>query len=344
MKSAMSEKILKNALASIVILASFVFCCQPVAGQHSQTTLTIRLHEAIQHGDVNAVRQLLDEGADVETAHLDIRPLAWAVLWGRTEMTQLLLERGAKIEATDDMGETALLLAVCKPSDSAHGTGFNPALVKLLLDNGANPDVNSLKAHFLGEEISKDIRMVLQYTWSPKGGFTPLGCAQREDSREIVDLIDRASWQRKILTEAETKEPKERLAFYSNAYRKDPQNVALRKRIFILAAGLTEPPTIPEEARQLFVLATDQIKHAATPAALDQPIALLHKALEIAPWWGNAYFNLSRALEMAGQYDDAAKQLNYYLELKPSETDARDARAHLVVIQAEKDTAAGKPQ
>ena len=36
--------------------------------------------------------------------------------------------------------------------------------------------------------------------------------------------------------------------------------------------ALAEPPAIPEEARQLFVLATDQIKQAGTPAALDQPI------------------------------------------------------------------------
>jgi tetratricopeptide (TPR) repeat protein len=339
---------MKNILPAIVLFFSLFFCCHLAQGQYSQSTLASRLHEAIQHGDVNAARQLLDEGADIETAPLDIRPLAWSVFWGKTEMVRLMLDRGAKIEATDDEGETALLLAVCKPSDPASGTGINPDLVKLLLDYGANPDVSSAKARFLGEEVIEGIRMVMRYTSSPDGGFTPLGCAQRiepwwaGDAHEIVDLIDKASWQRKILTEAETKEPKERLAFYANAYRKDPQNEALRKRIFVLAAELPELPAIPEAARQLFTLATDQIKQAGTPAALDQPIALLRKALEIAPWWANAYYNLSRALEMAGQYDDAARQLNYYLELKPAEADAREARAHLVVIQAEKDVAAHK--
>jgi ankyrin repeat protein len=313
------------------------------AGQHSQSTLSTRLYEAIEHGDVNAARQILDEGADIERVRAGTRPLTLAVLWGRTEMTRLLLDRGAKIEATDELGETALLLAVCKPSDPSSGTGLNPDLVKLLLDNGANLGASSAEAYFFGEEVTKGNRMILRYTSKPLGGFTPRGCAQREDANEIVDLIDKASWQRKILTEAENKEPKERLAFYANAYRKDPKNEALRKRIFVLAAEGTELPAVPEEARQLFALATSQITQARTPQALVQPIGLLRKTLEIAPWWANAYYNYSRALELSGQYDEASKQLNYYLKLNPPESDAREARAHLIVIQTEKEAAAQKP-
>jgi hypothetical protein len=45
---------------------------------------------------------------------------------------------------------------------------------------------------------------------------------------------------------------------------------------------------------------------------------------------------------MRGQYDDAARQLRYYLDLKPAEADASEARTHLVVIQTEKDAAAAR--
>lgn len=107
-------------------------------------------------------------------------------------------------------------------------------------------------------------------------------------------------------------------------------------------ASLPTPLAIPEEANQLFVLASSQIKMASSPQALSQPIGLLSKALEIAPWWNNAYYNLSRAMELNGQCDEAIKQLNYYLKLNPPEADASEARAHIVVIQAEKDTAARK--
>ena len=60
---------------------------------------------------------------------------------------------------------------------------------------------------------------------------------------------------------------------------------------------------------------------------------------EIAPWWGNAYYNLSRALEMHGDYEDALRQMKYYLALKPAEADANEARAHLVVLETERDAA-----
>jgi hypothetical protein len=45
---------------------------------------------------------------------------------------------------------------------------------------------------------------------------------------------------------------------------------------------------------------------------------------------------------MRGQYDDAIQQLNYYLKLTPPAADASEARAHLIVIQALRDTAAHK--
>jgi tetratricopeptide (TPR) repeat protein len=57
-------------------------------------------------------------------------------------------------------------------------------------------------------------------------------------------------------------------------------------------------------------------------------MTLLRKAIEVAPWWGSAYYNLARALEMRGQHDDAIEQIKYCLELNPPDGDAREARAH----------------
>ena len=86
------------------------------------------------------------------------------------------------------------------------------------------------------------------------------------------------------------------------------------------------------------------MKQSSNPEELWKPIELLRNALVIVPWWGNAYYDLSRGLELSGKYDDAVKQLNYYLELKPPGADARQARAQIAVIQAEKQATAGKKQ
>jgi tetratricopeptide (TPR) repeat protein len=158
----------------------------------------------------------------------------------------------------------------------------------------------------------------------------------------LVDLLEEARQQRKLLEQAQAKTPNERLAFYLTVLQRNPQDDSLREKIVQLAATLPNPPAIPEEAQQIFIAASSQIKQATTPTALDQPIALLRKVLAVAPWWANAYYNLSRALEMSGQYGDSIQQLKYYLELNPPEADASEARAHLVVLQAKWDTASHK--
>jgi tetratricopeptide (TPR) repeat protein len=226
------------------------------------------------------------------------------------ELVQLLLDKGANIEARNEDGNTLLMLAVHM---DAH-----KEFVQMLLDKGVDID-------------AKD-----------KAGNTALDLAKRWKHSALADLLEQAGQKRKQLEEAKAKDPRTIFASNLRAYQQNPKDEALREIVILLANSLPEPPPIPEAARQLFVLASGQIKQATTPGALDQPIVLLRKATDLAPWWGNAYYNLSRALEMSGQYDEAIQQLNYYLELKPVEADASEAQAHIVVIQTEKEAAAHK--
>jgi ankyrin repeat protein len=258
---------------------------------------------------------------------------------------QLLLERGANIEATDKFNDTALVRAAREGKIE---------VARLLLDRGAKRRSDALNAAACFDRvINSDIsqRPVLVKLLLEKGagidarnkdGLTALVCAKQMQLASVVDLLEQAGQQRKQLEETQSNDPRVAFATYLSLFQRNPHDDFVREKILQIAPALAEPPAIPEEARQLFVLATDQIKQAGTPAALDQPIALLRKAMEIAPWWSNAYYNLSRALEMRGQYDDAIQQLNYYLKLTPPAADASEARAHLIVIQALRDTAAHK--
>jgi len=165
-------------------------------------------------------------------------------------------------------------------------------------------------------------------------GETALQLAKVRNHAEVAQLLEQAL----------ARDPRTNYAEYLNAFQQKPYEETRREEVIKAAASLPEPPPIPEEARQLFLQASALIKQTSTPAELQKPIELLRKALVIAPWWGNAYYNLSRALELSGQYDEAVKQLNYYLELKPTEADASEARAHIAVIQSEKESAAHKKQ
>ena len=59
-----------------------------------------------------------------------------------------------------------------------------------------------------------------------------------------------------------------------------------------------------------------------------------------APWWGDAYFNLSKAQEQAGDLDDAYSSMQYYLLTEPQ--NKREAQDRLYAIEAKRDKAKGK--
>jgi ankyrin repeat protein len=69
--------------------------------------LATGLHRAVEKGDLPMVRLLLDLQApiDLRDSRYEMTPLAWAVSWGRPEIVQALLNRGARVEPA--MFETA---------------------------------------------------------------------------------------------------------------------------------------------------------------------------------------------------------------------------------------------
>ena len=91
------------------------------------------MFRATRDGDVNAVRGLLDGGADVNARDETTRtPLMYATVKNQKEVVQLLLERGADVNARSDKGETALTLAARQG---------HPEIAQALLRKGADVNV-----------------------------------------------------------------------------------------------------------------------------------------------------------------------------------------------------------
>ena len=75
------------------------------------------LVDAVERGDVAAVRALLDRRADLELARADgLTPLLAAVHADRLDLTDLLLRAGAKASGADRYGVTPLYLAALNGS------------------------------------------------------------------------------------------------------------------------------------------------------------------------------------------------------------------------------------
>ena len=72
----------------------------------------ILIHTAAEAGNIEAVKQHLAEGADVNAkGEKGETPLHGAAFTGRMEVVELLIENGADVNAKDEDGATPLLYA-----------------------------------------------------------------------------------------------------------------------------------------------------------------------------------------------------------------------------------------
>jgi ankyrin repeat protein len=106
------------------------------AGANKSTAPSSALHEAEDKNDVETVKRLIRQGADVNARNARGWPvLVSAASAGHVEITGLLLQAGASVnEKEPSNGGTALFWAAFKG---------HPDVVKLLLDNKADPNIKT---------------------------------------------------------------------------------------------------------------------------------------------------------------------------------------------------------
>jgi len=64
--------------------------------------------DALESGNVDGVKQIIDEGLNVNVLRDGVTPLMIATSKGQTEIAEVILQAGVNINAKSDDGETAL--------------------------------------------------------------------------------------------------------------------------------------------------------------------------------------------------------------------------------------------
>ena len=101
----------------------------------------IKLIQAVQDGNLEAVQKYLAAGMDVNTKDgYGATPLLYAAEYGRNDVAELLITNGADLNATYNDGLTALHAAVLNGSNE---------IVKLLIDQGADVNAKAKLKNFL---------------------------------------------------------------------------------------------------------------------------------------------------------------------------------------------------
>jgi len=123
---------------------------------------------------------------------------------------------------------------------------------------------------------------------------------------------------------------------YMADLKSSPDDTELRKRIIALVQNIKPNPTIPKEARRPFVMAMTFQKNAKSDASFEKAIDSYKEALLLAPWWPEAYYNLSAAQASVRKFDDAAESMSLYLATNPPEADAVQAQDRIYALEAMK--------
>lgn len=135
-----------------------------------------------------------------------------------------------------------------------------------------------------------------------------------------------------LTTGAYAQTSREELQQMVEQLQKSPADNALRQKIITLGAEIKPAPAILPEAKRAFVMAGTYQKEAKKPSDFSLAVDAYEDALKIAPWWGDAYYNLSFSLESAGRLDEAKAALNLYLLTKPKDAEEALRGFHTVVF------------
>jgi len=138
--------------------------------------------------------------------------------------------------------------------------------------------------------------------------------------------------------------PREALTHYATALQSasdgSGEDRRLREKIIKLVGKLEPPPAVPEEARGFFVRANTAVKEAKGPGDYDSAIEKYQRALRLAPWWLDAYFNLASAYEARGNFSGAIAALKLYLVGAPAGgPEARQAQDKIYALQEKEELA-----
>lgn len=157
------------------------------------------LVEAVEARDIDAVRTLLDQGADVDVGRESdgFTPLSMALLLGADDIARLLLERGADPNAFDS--------STLGPLQIAATIGRDVEMVRLLLEAGADPDTGSAVtgdgslpplAGAAGSGNLEIVEVLLRAGADPDGppdsaieGITPLFVAAQAGNLEVIERL-----------------------------------------------------------------------------------------------------------------------------------------------------------
>lgn len=107
----------------------------------------------------------------------------------------------------------------------------------------------------------------------------------------------------------------------------------LREKIIAVTLKVKPVPVVSEEARRFAIRGQTAAREAKGEADFSEAAREFAKALRLAPWWAESYFNLAVAQEKAGQFAAAIRSLKLYLLAAPDATDSGKVKDQIYALE-----------
>ena len=143
-----------------------------------------------------------------------------------------------------------------------------------------------------------------------------------------------------LISAAQAQTPQQTLNQYVADLQKNPNDYALREKIIKHVQAMKPAPAIPEEAQKYMDRGLAAIEGGKGEEDFRAASAEFSKAVNLAPWLGDAYRNLAIAQDKSGQYDTALKNLRLYLLTSPLPADEAWAKSLINKVEYRKEKAA----
>lgn len=159
-----------------------------------------QIHDAAKAGDVDKVRALLNASPELLNAKDDRgwTPLLWAVVARHKEVMDLLLVDNADVNATNDFGDSPLIIAVMGPGKGEVWTqdqkNAQIEMARLLLAHNVD---SSSQQDALRRAVGRGNKEIVALLLASKadvnaldnGGETPLHVAAQSGRKEMVEFL-----------------------------------------------------------------------------------------------------------------------------------------------------------
>lgn len=113
----------------------------------------------------------------------------------------------------------------------------------------------------------------------------------------------------------------------------------LRMKIIRFVRSMKKPPPVSEDAKHHALRAQSFLKRAKSEAGYKKAKQELEAAIRIAPWWGDAYFNLGLVQEKLKDYKTAIGSLKLYIAAAPNAPDIGKIKKKIVDLEVAQELA-----